>query len=87
MDAVFHILCENLIGIMAKRLSEAEMKHILFFAGFASLVMGAILFRLGYINLNYEFGDTQLLVYPGTFFSLLGLVLFYRAYKNAMKTL
>jgi len=63
------------------------MKNTLLVAGFCSIIMAVVLYTLGYTNLIYEVGNGQVLVYPGTFFSLLGLVLFYMAYKNAMKTL
>ena len=62
------------------------MKNTLQVAGLSSLVAALVLLTLGYTILDYQVGSTQVLVYPAAFFSLLGLVLFYRAYKNAMKT-
>jgi len=62
------------------------MKNTLLVAGLSSLVASLVLLTLGYTILDYQVGSTQVLVYPAAFFALLGLVLFYGAYKRAMKT-
>jgi hypothetical protein len=55
-------------------------------AGLSSLVASLVLFSLGCTILDYQVGSTQVLAYPAAFFALLGLVLFYGAFKHGMKT-
>ena len=62
------------------------MKNSLLVAGFTSFVAALVLLTLGHTVLDYQVGSTQVLVYPAAFFALLGLVLFYGAYKRALKT-
>ncbi len=61
------------------------MKNTLLAAGFSSLVVAVILYTLGYTNINYLVGSTQVLIYPAAFFGLLGLVLLFWAVRNVIK--
>jgi uncharacterized membrane protein len=62
------------------------MKNSLLVAGLSSLVVALVFLTMGYTVLDYQVGSTKVLVYPAAFFALLGLVLFYGAYKRALKT-
>ena len=62
------------------------MKNTLLVAGLSSLVVSLVLFSLGYTVIDYQAGSTRMLAYPAAFFALLGLVLFFGAYKRAVKT-
>ena len=62
------------------------MKNTLLVAGLSSLVASLVLFSLGYTILDYQVGSTKVLAYPAAFFALLGLVLFYGAFKRGMIT-
>jgi len=63
------------------------MKNTLLVAGFSSLVAAVILYTIGYTNLDYVTGSTQVLIYPAAFFGLLGLVLLFWAVRYARKTI
>lgn len=62
------------------------MKRTLLIAGLSSLVLSVVLYLLGYSNQNYTLAGTQVQLFPAAFFSLLGLVLLYRAVKHPSKT-
>ena len=62
------------------------MQKTLMSAGFLSLILAVILYALGYTNFIYEVGNGQVLLYPAAFFTLLGLVLMYRAVRSALRT-
>jgi hypothetical protein len=58
------------------------MKKAQLFAGFSSLVLAAVLYLLGFTDINFIGGGTQVLVYPAAFFALAGLVLLFRAVRG-----
>lgn len=62
------------------------MKNIFLVAGIVCIVIGLILFTLGYTNFTYLVGNMKVQVYPAAFSSLLGLVLFFGAYREALRT-
>jgi len=62
------------------------MKNTPLVAGFTSLVLAVIVYTLGDTQFIYQVGNGQMLIYPAVFFALLGLVLIYRAVRNALKT-
>ena len=61
------------------------MKNTLLVAGFSSLVVAVVLYTLGYANLNFLVGSTEVLIFPAAFFGLLGLVLLFWAVRNIIE--
>jgi hypothetical protein len=64
---------------------EAAMQKTLLIAGFSALGLAFVLYLLGYTDLNYSIGGTAVLIYPATFFGLLGLVFMFWAVRSALR--
>lgn len=62
------------------------MYKTLLLSGTVSCLLAGVLFLIDLTEINLKVGSGNWQIFPAAFFALLGLVLFYRAYKMRLWT-
>jgi hypothetical protein len=65
---------------------EITMKKTLILAGISSLLVASVLYGMDYTNYRIMASRVQVLIYPAAFFTLLGLVMLFRAVQYLLNS-